>query len=455
MVLAEALGPDGFRERVKIYATDVDEEALDAGAPRDLRRRSRRGVRRPAREVLRPRRRRLRRSTRTCGGRSSSAATTSSRTRRSRASTCCVCRNTLMYFNAETQARILARFHFAPERRRLPVPRQGRDAAHARRPVQPGRPQAPHLRQGAQGRSARAHRCVPRAPRHETAERHEPTRARLRDAAFDASPIAQIVVDRDGHAGHAPTSAARTLFGLTPQRPRPSASGPRALVPAGRAALAASSRPGRAPARHRHGRRVAAPSGEHAYLDVQVDAAGRSTAALCSGVSITFTDVTRAPALQDELAALAPGARDRLRGAAVHQRGARDHQRGAAVHGRGARDDQRGAAVDQRRARDDERGAAVHQRRAADDQRASCATAASELNRVNAFLESILTSLRAAWWSSTASCAVQVVEPPSRGPVGPARRRGEGKNFLNLDIGLPTEQLRQPISQVPYRGSLR
>src|SRR5689334_2526579 len=29
MLLAEALGPDGFRDRVKIYATDVDEEALN------------------------------------------------------------------------------------------------------------------------------------------------------------------------------------------------------------------------------------------------------------------------------------------------------------------------------------------------------------------------------------------------------------------------------------------
>ena len=29
MLLAEALGPEAFRERVKIYATDVDEEALN------------------------------------------------------------------------------------------------------------------------------------------------------------------------------------------------------------------------------------------------------------------------------------------------------------------------------------------------------------------------------------------------------------------------------------------
>ena len=34
MVLAEAMGADEFRERVKIYATDVDEDALAAGARR-------------------------------------------------------------------------------------------------------------------------------------------------------------------------------------------------------------------------------------------------------------------------------------------------------------------------------------------------------------------------------------------------------------------------------------
>ena len=28
MLLAEAIGPEAFRERVKIYATDVDEDAL-------------------------------------------------------------------------------------------------------------------------------------------------------------------------------------------------------------------------------------------------------------------------------------------------------------------------------------------------------------------------------------------------------------------------------------------
>ena len=42
-----------------------------------------------------------------------------------------VCRNTLMYFNAETQAQDPEPLPLRARRRRRPVPRQGRDAAHA------------------------------------------------------------------------------------------------------------------------------------------------------------------------------------------------------------------------------------------------------------------------------------------------------------------------------------
>ena len=90
MLLAEALGPDDYRQRVKIYATDVDEDALSRGAGGVLRRQgaSRRCRRSISQQVLRPRQRPLRASARTFGAPSSSVATTWSRTRRSPASTC-------------------------------------------------------------------------------------------------------------------------------------------------------------------------------------------------------------------------------------------------------------------------------------------------------------------------------------------------------------------------------
>ena len=57
MVLAELLGVDAYRERVKIYATDIDEDALTLRAPRGLHRQGDRvGAAGAARALLRGRR---------------------------------------------------------------------------------------------------------------------------------------------------------------------------------------------------------------------------------------------------------------------------------------------------------------------------------------------------------------------------------------------------------------
>ena len=69
-----------------------------------------------------------------------------------------------------------------------------------------------------------------------------------------------------------------------------------------------------------------------------------------------------------------------------------------------------------------------------------------ELNQVNSFLECILTSIRA-----PSSCST----PISRFSYGITQRRNlwglreqevRGKHFIGLDIGLPTERLKQPIN---------
>jgi two-component system, chemotaxis family, CheB/CheR fusion protein len=113
MILAEELGAEQFRERVTIYATDVDEDALSTARRATYQERQVEGV--PP-ELL-PRyfehldglyffRKDLRRQV-IFGRHDLINDTPISRI------DLLACRNTLMYLNAETQARVLARLHFA------------------------------------------------------------------------------------------------------------------------------------------------------------------------------------------------------------------------------------------------------------------------------------------------------------------------------------------------------
>ncbi|HET8755816.1 MAG TPA: CheR family methyltransferase [Solirubrobacteraceae bacterium] len=113
MVLAELLGDDAYGERVKIYATDIDEEALTEArhaiytqkqlesVPEELRAKyfERADQRMAFRKDLR--------RTVIFGRNNLVSDAPISRL------DLLICRNTLMYFTAETQGRILRHFHFA------------------------------------------------------------------------------------------------------------------------------------------------------------------------------------------------------------------------------------------------------------------------------------------------------------------------------------------------------
>ena len=112
MILARAIGDEAFRERVKIYATDVDEEALDQGRLGAYLPRQVEDVPADALERFFERtdqryvfRKDLRRAV--IFGRNDLVQDAPI----SRIDLL-VCRNTLMYFTAETQAQVLRRFHF-------------------------------------------------------------------------------------------------------------------------------------------------------------------------------------------------------------------------------------------------------------------------------------------------------------------------------------------------------
>jgi two-component system CheB/CheR fusion protein len=208
MILAEAIGVDEFRERVKIYATDVDEEALNTARHAAYTDRQVEGV---VPELLTKYfeqvdglhffRKDLRRQV-IFGRHDLINDAPISRI------DLLTCRNTLMYLNAETQARVLARLHFAlNDGGFLLLGRAETLMAHGhtfvsvdlkRRLSRKGSHQS--LREQAFGRDDRT------SP-------PESLDSRIQSAALEASPVAQLVVDAAGQLLLV-NDRARELFGL-------------------------------------------------------------------------------------------------------------------------------------------------------------------------------------------------------------------------------------------------
>ena len=210
MVLARVLGDQAFRERVKIYATDVDEEALDlarhgAYLPRQVEDMPGDALERffertDQRFVFR---KDLRRSV--IFGRNDLVQDAPI----SRIDML-VCRNTLMYFTAETQAQILRRFQFAlDEDGVLLLGKSEMLITHSslftpldlkwrifRKVMSP----APRERA----------RIVAADPGNGASQSVSES---LREAAFDVADVGQIVLDASGVMVMA-NSAARRIFGL-------------------------------------------------------------------------------------------------------------------------------------------------------------------------------------------------------------------------------------------------
>ncbi|TML28974.1 MAG: PAS domain S-box protein [Actinobacteria bacterium] len=215
ILLAEALGDDAYRERVKIYATDVDEDALNVARHATYSADDVKDVPEPVRERYLDR--------------TDSRYTFRSDLRRmvifgrndlvqdapiSRVDLL-VCRNTLMYFNAEAQSHMLEGFHFALRdhgvlflgksemlitHTDLFVPLELKRRVFARVP-------RPTLRD--------RYAFVARANGDDNpGPESSPDLGSVRESALDVAPVAQIVVDAEGTVLFANQQARRQL-GLT------------------------------------------------------------------------------------------------------------------------------------------------------------------------------------------------------------------------------------------------
>jgi two-component system CheB/CheR fusion protein len=212
MVLAEALGVDDFRERVKVYATDVDEDALAHARHATYTARELEAVPEELREKYFEAsnnrfvfRKELRRSL--IFGRNDLVQDAPI----SHVDVL-LCRNTLMYFNAETQAQILNRLHFAlrPDGI-LFLGKAEMLLSHSAyfRPVE--------LKQRFFQKIAaevRDRRILTQAAELGPDAAQEAQVGRLRQAALMSSAAAQIVLDAEGHLSLC-NHRAMNLFGLS------------------------------------------------------------------------------------------------------------------------------------------------------------------------------------------------------------------------------------------------
>jgi two-component system CheB/CheR fusion protein len=290
MLLSEALGASGYRERAKIYATDVDEDALTQARQGRAARKDLEEVPASLREkYFEPEgedhyllRGELRRSI-IFGRHDLVQDAPISRI------DLLICRNTLMYFEPEAQARILARLHYALSERgylflgkaemllrrdTLFVPVDLKQRIFSKIPRVAARDQ----------RVAAAQASPPDPASHSTRQ------ARLRELMVDALPVAQLVVDLGGIV-IAINERARAVFSLVvADVGRPLQDLEVSYRPIELRSLIDQAYRDRRPVEARDvERRVA--NGEAQYFDVKVVQLIDKEGSLL-GASIAFTDVT-------------------------------------------------------------------------------------------------------------------------------------------------------------------
>ncbi|MCR5978356.1 PAS domain S-box protein [Gordonia jinghuaiqii] len=211
MLLAEAVGAESFRQRVKIYATDIDEEALDEARQASYDRRAVENIPPDLLEAYFEKdgsryvfTKELRRGV--IFGRNDLVQDAPI----SRIDLL-VCRNTLMYFNAETQRRVLGRLHFAL------APQGILFLGHAEMLLSHSDRFTPFdLKNRLFRKSARFRGAIGNLPvESELAASPEAGGlSSLRDLAFRHSPVAQLVVTGDDTVAMV-NQQAELMFGLS------------------------------------------------------------------------------------------------------------------------------------------------------------------------------------------------------------------------------------------------
>ncbi len=447
ILLAEALGIEEYSRRVKIYATDLDEEALDEArhARYDLR------ALESVPEALRKKyflgedgtvifHGGLRRSV-IFGRHDLVEDAPISHV------DLLLCRNTLMYFNVKAQSRILSRLHFALNETGFLV--LGRAEMLLSHPQLFAPIELKH-RVFSKVPAAHAPRDAQRVGLAKERGQLEPSKyTRLRDSALDAGPVAQIVID-DQNRMVLFNERASALFGLgRADFGKPLQDLDISYRPVDLRSLVDKARELRLPASRESVEHK--PSGtDTQFLDVVVTPLAREGVQL--GVSITFSDVTRHQELQQSLLRFGENletAYEELQSANEELETTNEELQSSNEELETTNEELQ-AANEEMETVNEELRSTNEELTSTNDQLRRRET---ELNEANDFLTAILGSLRAGVVVTNADLDVVIWNDRATDMWGLRRDEVEGTPLLELDIGLPVDRLEEPIRACISNGS--
>ncbi len=440
MLFAEMLGAQGMRERVKIYATDVDEHALSLA----------RAATYPERDIANVKPEWLAKYFEPVG---SGHYAFSHELRRavifgrhdlltdvpiSRVDLL-MCRNTLMYFTADAQAKVLGRLYFSLNPSGILV------LGHAEMLFNHGTMFAPvDLKR-------RVFRTVATADgRERTVALAHGGRdalsavARLREAAFESGTIAQIILDANGIIAFV-NETARTRFGLNngdlgrPFRDLEVSYRPAELRGLLDRAVADRAEVSITDVEWRH-------AGQTRIYNIVVSPLYSEDGSLL-GARITFQDITEYRSLEAEL----QHSKQELETAYEELQSTNEElqttneELQSTIEELETTNEELQSTNEELETMNEELQSANEELQTINDE---LRTRSTDLNSAHAFLESVFTSLRSGVVVVDRDLRVQVWNHRAEDLWGVRAHEAQRTNFLSLDIGLPVSDLRQPIRDI-------
>jgi len=449
ILLAEALGPERYLEQVKIYATDIDDEALvqarhavfdeneTRGVPDDLK--SAYFERRDRKYAFRPELRR----TIIFGRNDLVQDAPISRI------DLLICRNTLMYFNAEAQSRILGRFHFAL------VPRGVLFLGKAEMLLSHGHLFEPlDLKRRIFRRVPNPLMAEPRPPRGDAGLL--PGGAdRLRDGAFAASPVAHFVVTADDDLALF-NQQAGSEFGLAPgDIGKPLRDLEISYRPVELRGHLTEAKANRRSVRIKDVE-LRRPNGVVQWYEVQVNPLVDGSELL--GTSFVFDDVTVARALQRELERAnlqLEHTNEELR-STNEELETTNEELQSTVEELETTNEELQSTNEELETMNEELQSTNDELQVMNE---TLRDSSVELNELNDFLQSILTGINAGVVVIDREMRVLAWNAGAQELWGLRPEEAEGQHLLNLDVGLPMQEVRpivrEALSDASYVQELR